>query len=169
MLIDLSSFLDRIIEYLPIEGEVSADKLDLKGKDVSIIGPIKYKGEVFRLDGENIIQFKISYKYGEDCSRCLNYAINNVETNLYGRLFDEDNDFEEDDEEILVYKDYTIDLTDYILNQVILSLPMKSLCSPKCKGLCPTCGADLNNTNCDCENENIDPRLEVLKKFLPKN
>jgi len=34
------------------------------------------------------------------------------------------------------------------------------------QGYCPKCGADLNNDECKCVNEDIDPRLEVFKTFL---
>ena len=168
MIIDLSSFLERINDFLPIEGEISVDKLDLKGRDISI-SPIKFQGQIFRLDGEEIIQLKISYNYGEDCNRCLNDSTYDVKADFYGKLSEDEKNSEEEDDEILVYKDYSLDLTNCVLNQVILSLPMKSLCSPDCKGLCPTCGTNLNDAKCNCANENIDPRLEVLKKFLPKD
>ena len=38
-----------------------------------------------------------------------------------------------------------------------------------CKGLCPKCGKDLNEGKCNCQTKEIDPRLEVLKKFLQNN
>ncbi|MDR1884920.1 MAG: DUF177 domain-containing protein [Synergistaceae bacterium] len=37
------------------------------------------------------------------------------------------------------------------------------MCSDDCKGLCPFCGANLNDSGCCCREENTDPRLEVLR------
>jgi uncharacterized protein len=47
--------------------------------------------------------------------------------------------------------DETIDLTDSIREDIILSLPMKRLCFPGCKGLCPICGQDRNLSRCGCK------------------
>lgn len=55
------------------------------------------------------------------------------------------------EEDSLVYfQGEEIDLTEGIQEQVILSLPLRPLCSESCKGLCPRCGADLNQAACGC-------------------
>ena len=43
---------------------------------------------------------------------------------------------------------------------------MKPLCRPDCRGLCPHCGCDLNIEQCDCKDEQLDPRLAVLGDLL---
>ena len=50
-----------------------------------------------------------------------------------------------------------------------MNVPGKFLCSEDCKGLCPQCGADLNEGDCGCDNEVIDPRWEALKKIMDSN
>jgi len=58
-------------------------------------------------------------------------------------------------------------LLDSILkDNIILNLPVKKVCDDNCKGLCPRCGVNLNEKTCDCKDENINPQLEVLKKFF---
>ncbi|MCX8010231.1 MAG: DUF177 domain-containing protein [Ignavibacteria bacterium] len=57
--------------------------------------------------------------------------------------------------------DLSVDVREYIL----LSVPMKNLCSEECKGLCPKCGKDLNYETCECNIEEIDPRWEKLKNL----
>lgn len=47
--------------------------------------------------------------------------------------------------------------------QFMLALPTNPLCKEDCKGLCGKCGANLNNGQCDCENDNPDPRLAALR------
>ena len=49
---------------------------------------------------------------------------------------------------------------------LITMLPYKPLCQAACQGLCPTCGSDLNEKQCCCPVDNVDPRLSVLKKLL---
>lgn len=45
---------------------------------------------------------------------------------------------------------HEVDVSDAILAEVTLSLPMKPLCRPDCKGICPVCGQNLNEGDCSC-------------------
>jgi len=56
-----------------------------------------------------------------------------------------------------------IDISEDIRQLILLSIPIKMLCSEKCKGLCPHCGKNLNLGDCGCKSEIIDPRWEKLK------
>jgi len=51
--------------------------------------------------------------------------------------------------------------------QFVLALPVKPLCDPDCKGLCPLCGVNLNVRNCGCEKEGTDPRMAVFRNLTP--
>ena len=77
-------------------------------------------------------------------------------------------DDEDELEDVILYENDELNLEEYIWSQVVSSLPMKTLCSNDCKGLCPTCGVDLNTQSCDCMGNTIDPRLEKLKELFPK-
>ncbi|MEW6573281.1 MAG: DUF177 domain-containing protein [Bacillota bacterium] len=59
-----------------------------------------------------------------------------------------------------------LDFTDQVIETIILSLPMKPLCDEDCKGLCLTCGRDLNTGICGCPQEIGDPRLAYLSGLL---
>jgi len=172
MIIDLSSFLDEYNELFHFEGNLVLEGFNLGGRDIAIVGPIEYEGEVFKVDGEKAIDVRITFTYSETCNRCLTPTSNKIRTILSGKLVKgkEEIDSEYDGyDEVLYYENDIINIEEYLINQVVLSLPMKSLCNYDCKGLCPTCGADLNNTICNCIEENIDPRLEKLKNLFPKN
>lgn len=58
-----------------------------------------------------------------------------------------------------------IDLRDGIQEQVILALPLRSLCSEACRGLCPQCGADLNQGACRCSPARADSAFAALAKL----
>ncbi len=58
-----------------------------------------------------------------------------------------------------------LDLTAAILEQVVLSVPQYAMCSETCRGLCPQCGANLNQTQCDCQVAESDPRWAALRKL----
>lgn len=70
-------------------------------------------------------------------------------------LQDEDLDFS-------VLTDDFIDLDELVREQVLLALPIRLLCRDDCRGLCPTCGGDLNEKPCDCHEEARDPRWDAL-------
>ena len=60
-----------------------------------------------------------------------------------------------------------IDLDEIVREQILLALPTRQLCAEDCKGLCPSCGANLNEKACGCEQQQTDPRwsaLEALKR-----
>jgi uncharacterized protein len=65
-----------------------------------------------------------------------------------------------------VSEDGELDLAPLIRELAWLAIPIKHLCDPKCKGLCPHCGVNLNEEPCQCEEIRIDPRLAPLKELL---
>ncbi|NLL36243.1 MAG: DUF177 domain-containing protein [Fretibacterium sp.] len=60
----------------------------------------------------------------------------------------------------------TIDLADQVWETLLLLLPIRLLCKEDCRGLCPECGADLNQGPCGCERQDGDPRFAVLGSFI---
>ena len=56
-----------------------------------------------------------------------------------------------------------------IREQVWVTLPIKPLCRPDCRGLCPECGINLNLEQCHCAEESVDPRLAVLAEFYAQD
>ncbi|HSH62196.1 MAG TPA: DUF177 domain-containing protein [Acidimicrobiales bacterium] len=55
-----------------------------------------------------------------------------------------------------------LDLEPLARDAVLLELPLAPLCSEGCLGLCPSCGADLNEGLCGCQAEVGDPRWAAL-------
>jgi len=64
--------------------------------------------------------------------------------------------------EIGYYQGDGLLLEDVLREQVLLSLPVRTLCKPDCMGLCPRCGANRNNQPCSCDEGQADPRWEAL-------
>jgi DUF177 domain-containing protein len=64
--------------------------------------------------------------------------------------------------------DVHLDLTPVVREDFLVSIPIRALCRPDCKGLCPQCGSDWNEGPCDCRDDEIDPRLAVLAELLKK-
>jgi uncharacterized protein len=56
-----------------------------------------------------------------------------------------------------------LDVGGLLWEEFVLALPVKPLCSEDCKGLCPSCGKDLNAGPCTCGKADLDPRLAALR------
>jgi uncharacterized protein len=67
--------------------------------------------------------------------------------------------------EIGYYEGQGLLLEDTLREQVLLALPLKSVCREECKGLCPHCGKNLNENECSCVDEVEDPRWSALKEI----
>ena len=76
----------------------------------------------------------------------------------------------DDEASILVAPEGKIALEDLATEQVYLNLPLKPICTPGCRGLCPTCGTNRNLNPCACatEDDDVDPRLAPLLPFRKK-
>ena len=60
------------------------------------------------------------------------------------------------------YGEIAIDISPYVLDALVLAMPVKPLCSEDCRGICPQCGADLNEGECGCRPEPGDSRWSAL-------
>ncbi|HEY6375778.1 MAG TPA: DUF177 domain-containing protein [Edaphobacter sp.] len=74
----------------------------------------------------------------------------------------------EDETEIGYYQESGLLLEDVVREQVLLSLPSRTLCKPDCKGLCPRCGQNLNLAKCSCDEAPADPRWNALAGLADK-
>lgn len=57
----------------------------------------------------------------------------------------------QNDMEYVFFEGNCIDVTKILMEQVNLFIPIKPICSPSCKGLCPQCGGNLNHEQCQCK------------------
>jgi uncharacterized protein len=113
-----------------------------------------------------LVQVKMQGVTEGECSRCLTEIQQPLEvdfTELYA--FSPDQQTESG---LMVPETGKIDLAPLIRDEFLLSIPLNSLCKPDCKGLCPVCGENLNETDCGHAEPSIDPRLSDLKKLLEK-
>jgi uncharacterized protein len=62
-----------------------------------------------------------------------------------------------------------LNLRPLLREQFVLAAPIRSLCQPDCKGICQDCGINLNEDICDHPQEDLDPRLAVLKSLLDES
>jgi len=66
---------------------------------------------------------------------------------------------------IAVFDGEGIELDDLVREELLLALPVNLLCREDCKGLCPVCGIDRNQSDCRCESDAVDSRWQKLKEL----
>lgn len=94
-----------------------------------------------------------------ECARCLTEVIEDLDGDLEGYyLIDPDAVPEDRDagEFSYVLPDETVDISDAVLAALVVETPVAFLCDEDCKGLCPKCGADLNEGPCGCKEDEYD-------------
>jgi len=120
-------------------------------------------------DGDVVfVHGRVQSRVPQVCSRCLEPYEAQVDANVETRLVPapvsrgEERELGRDDLETDVYDHDQIDVNALLETETTLGLPMKPLCSEGCRGLCPTCGANRNTTQCAC-GPAADPRWAPLK------
>ena len=162
-------------EPLHIQHVYGIEDLEFKHEDAALEEPVStdfiltHKEKDLRVEGA--VRTAIRYQ----CSRCLkdfSHALN-ASFNLFylpkaGWKKDEEVELQYEDMVIGYYDGIRLDVDLMVLEQIELAMPMKFVCREDCRGLCPSCGADLNEGSCPCKVDTTDSRLAVLRDFRAK-
>jgi uncharacterized protein len=115
-------------------------------------------------------------KFIQTCARCLDPVEQAVEMDfdLLFRPAIADSEpgeraITEDETEIGYYEQSGLLLEDAVREQVLLTLPGRTLCQQDCKGLCPQCGIHRNHATCECTEKPVDPRMAALAGIVVGN
>ena len=122
-----------------------------------------------------LVQADLQVEAEVTCARCLRPAHTvlavhiseefrpSVDIRTGMRLWPEPDEFIED--ELFLDEHHVLHLDEVVRQELEASIPIKPLCRPDCAGLCPHCGADLNEEQCQCA-QPIDVRWEALRQLL---
>jgi uncharacterized protein len=162
---------DLVHEKLSFAAEFEPGVVEFGPESIRQIGLLKWDASAERAGQEIRIVGNLDATLEFSCSRCLEPARVHVQKpfDLYFRERDEDM-FDEDEEVGLDERDtrtafFTgtkLAIADILREQILLALPMKVLCTVDCKGLCPTCGTNLNAGSCRCPVEDFSPHMDSL-------
>ncbi len=159
---------------------------DFGDKDLKVDNPISSLRGLVHSDVEVSLwgeRVRVEGELGADivltCSRCLKSFDRKIQKGFEVEFLPDPVVETEGEEVSLTYTDLVfgfyrndgLDVRSVISEQIVLEIPMQPICQAACKGLCDQCGADLNEGNCNCQGETIDPRFEALlelKKRLGK-
>jgi len=133
---------------------------------------------VEKAEGQTVhVQGHLSAAVSLECGRCLERFSLPLEQDLdlFFLRHEEDRQLPEDEVElserdmvVAYYQNDQVDLGEIVREHVFLTIPMRRLCREDCQGICPTCGANRNTTQCSCSDDSIDPRLMPLKQLLDR-
>ncbi len=167
-IIDFSPLISGEKRSLPfeIEMEIPSFEKDIISCSGKFVGSVDDKNEEFT------VSFKTDVKLKVLCSRCaeeMDYFVKQeFSTPICGKKPERNSTDPEKSEEYEVFRKGKINLSEMVREFVILSLPPQFLCKKACAGLCPSCGANLNNVKCNCDGAEIDSRLKPLAELLKK-
>ena len=137
--------------------------------DVVVTAPVAVQGTVINRAGYIVLTAEASMSYRTHCARCLAEVEDTVRFLCEKTVADEKGllrlENTENDDYVQI-KGGKLDLDAPICDEILLSFPMRILCSDDCKGLCAGCGADLNREACRCTKKEVDPRLAKLATLL---
>ncbi|MBF0558335.1 MAG: DUF177 domain-containing protein [Nitrospirae bacterium] len=163
------------ISEIPEEGIDIELNESIALESAKMVSPLHAVLNIRTIGSEVLVSGTLDGDVELQCSRCLNAYTVKVQapvnivyepSNTLNK--DEHHRLKSDELDIGFYKNDTLDTEDVLVEQLLLNMPMKPLCSTECKGICPECGADLNVTSCNCSVSEVDPRLKVLEQLLKR-
>jgi len=158
-------------EKLSFSSRFEPGVVDLGSENMRQIGNLDWAASAERAGAEIRISGKLDTTVELACSRCLDPARVQVSRpfDLFFRerdeaMFDEDEEVElhENDTRTAFFTGRKLAIADILREQILLAVPMKALCTIDCKGLCPTCGTNLNSGSCGCPAEEFSPHMDTL-------
>jgi uncharacterized protein len=156
-------------------GSASAEQPAVDPADYKVLGDVHFDGTVRKDEPRFMLSGRVQARLEMLCGRCLEPFTLPVDTQVDltyvphpEQAADDEVELSQDDLTTAFYRDQTLDLAEMLREQFYLALPMRPLCREECKGLCPQCGTNLNQSTCACDVRWEDPRLAGLRTLLKK-
>lgn len=163
---------DMELRPLRFSEEYPVGKLDSLDGKIRQTSPLAVDGqaELNRTLDEIRLKGNLRVTLEADCDRCLDpvsYPINASFDLLYLPADDEgqpgETGLSDEDAEVAFYQGAGLELDEVVREQLLLALPMHWLCRTDCRGLCPACGENWNQRECDCPDLDLSDRWSALR------
>ncbi len=165
MILDLSDIIKNDTDSMAVDCDIDLTDAEFMGEDFLFPTPLHLTGDI-RNNTKNLeLNAKVSGNMQVHCSRCAKPFTSPVSFKVREILIREDGEISPDSD-VVIFSGYTVDLTEIVTNNFFMNVSGQYLCKDDCKGLCPTCGCDLNEETCDCNHEQIDPRWAALAEII---
>ena len=164
MLLDLSAILHQPGGRVPFSTELDCSELEFGGT-CPATEPVRAEGQVGNEADVLILTGTLDATLHCVCDRCATPFDLPFHQEVEAILAEELAHESSEDDWTFLLRDGKADLEEILHTAFVLNMDSKFLCSEDCKGLCATCGKNLNEGPCDCKPE-IDPRWAALKQLL---
>jgi len=160
--------LNRIgAETLVLNETVELEGLEREVRQLVRFEPLRVQVAVSRNDHRYHVKGELETTATVVCSKCLTQFDVPLHTEWEAWLTEHPAYAEETEErEVQLIESDPVDLTPYIREAMLFTLPFVPVCREDCKGLCPKCGVNRNEVTCTCDTERIDPRLAALQDWF---
>ncbi len=152
---------------LRLDAELAADDPIWAGTGIDLARPLAVRLEAQQVGRDVVVRGRFAGEVALECRRCLTAVRVPIEEDV-AVLYQADLDAAEA-EAAEVYplpaRGPELDLTPMVREQVVLAVPAFAVCAETCRGLCPTCGKNLNEGSCDCHPEVGDDRWAALRRL----
>lgn len=166
MIIDLSSILKDYGGVMPFCVKSEPENTDFLGDEFKFPEGLLIEGKITNNTKSLHLSANVKGKVRVLCARCLSPVIKDVDFKISEILVkDSETDLTEEDD-VIIFSGYSLDIDDIVINNFLMNVSGKYLCKEDCKGLCPKCGRDLNIEECDCSDDDIDPRWAALAEIM---
>jgi len=169
MLISLSEIMTTNDKVVQINAPIELERFDYLGNSYEFAQKEPVNLTITNL-GNKIIMIEGSTNISLTlfCSRCLKEIVFpfkiEVQKEVDFNLSEEQRAEGLDETNYII--GYKLDVDTLIYDEILIEFPLQLLCSEDCKGLCKTCGTDLNEKSCDCDKFNYDPRMSVIRDIF---
>lgn len=167
MTIDLSGIMKDYGARIVVSGDIFMEDVSFLGEQFSFKTPLLIDGSITNNTKSFELKAAVTGTMTVHCARCNKPLEVPVDFKIAEILAREDGTVSRD-EDVVLFSGTEVDIGEIVLNQFLTSVSGKYLCKEDCKGLCPHCGADLNDGDCDCQKEEIDPRWAALAEIMKK-
>ncbi|MGN1113602.1 MAG: YceD family protein [Oscillospiraceae bacterium] len=147
MVLQLKQLFDIEGEVKKLDFSIDANELDYSDLQHSLVTPIAILGEIENRAGIVELRFNCKFTLHQICDRCLKEFDREYDYSFNHTLIQSG---QNPDDEYVVCPDYTLDINQLAISDLLLQLPTKILCRDDCRGLCYVCGQDLNEGECNC-------------------
>ena len=142
--------------------EESIPSLELSERSIVLAEPVTVDVS-WSFDGEGVcLNGTLGSSVSMNCTRCNEEFTESFKV-PFSERFLKVSESEAEELECYPYSGETINLDKMVQDLILLNAPVYGLCRPGCKGLCPVCGANLNETQCSCRIEDDDNPFAALK------
>ena len=164
MLLRLTKLIDSPGQSVSFQTSLDLSGLEFGGVELAA-EPVEASGQVKNTAGVLLLTAELSTTLHCVCDRCAKPFCQPFRLPVNAVLTaSEEEDGESDDQWTFSLTDDCADLDEILTTAFVFGVPAKLLCSEDCKGLCPVCGADLNEGPCGCQKP-VDPRLAALAQW----